>query len=139
MRDLLRRWARLAPSTRERGDEAEQRVVEFLLRQGYEVAERNYRWRGGEIDIVARDRGALVFVEVRSRERDGFLDPILSVTPPKLSRIVRTAEHYLASRAIPPSTPCRFDLAGVRGSGREMRVTLVRNAFTLDDLPGRRR
>jgi putative endonuclease len=124
-------------STRERGNEAEDTVAEFLVRQGYQVLERNYRWRGGEIDIVARDRGTLVFVEVRSRAHDGFLDPILSVTPAKLSRIVRTAEHYRLARQTPPSVPCRFDIAGVRGKGRDAGVTLVRNAFAIDDLPKR--
>ena len=59
---------------------------------------RNYRWKGGEIDLVFEDEDTreLVFVEVRARRLDALVDPIASITYPKQRKLCRTIEHYLA-------------------------------------------
>jgi putative endonuclease len=86
---------------------AAERVAEaFLLARGLRVIERNYRCRGGEIDLIAADGAALVFVEVRLRRSGGFGGAAASVTRAKQGRILRAARHYLAGR---PEVPCRFD------------------------------
>jgi len=102
---------------RVQGDAAEERACRHLDRSGFTIVERNFRMRGGEIDIVARKGDALVFVEVRSREVPGFGTPEESVTPAKRRRIVAAARHYLSK--VPPSSwrEARFDVIAIEGSG----------------------
>jgi putative endonuclease len=81
------------------------------------VVERNFRARGGEIDIIARDGNVLAFVEVRFREEDGHGLPEESVGSAKRKRIAAAARAYLST--IPPDSwrEARFDVAAVDGSG----------------------
>jgi len=102
---------------RAQGDAAEERACRHLERSGLTIVERNFRTRGGEIDIVARKGDALVFVEVRSREVPGFGTPEESVTPAKRRRIVAAARRYLSN--VPPCSwrEARFDVIAIEGSG----------------------
>lgn len=102
---------------RARGDAAEERACRHLDRSGLTIVERNFRTRGGEIDIIARMGDVLVFVEVRSREGPDFGTPEESVTPAKRRRIVAAARLYLSK--VPPSSwrEARFDVIAVEGSG----------------------
>ena len=102
---------------RAQGDAAEERACRHLERAGFTIVERNYRTRGGEIDIVARKGDVLVFVEVRSLESPDFGTPEESVTPAKRRRIVGAARQYLSK--VPPSSwrEARFDVIAVEGSG----------------------
>ena len=102
---------------RVQGDAAEERACRHLEGSGFTIVKRNFRTRGGEIDIVARKEDALVFVEVRSREVPGFGTPEESVTPAKRRRIVAAARHYLSK--VPPSSwrEARFDVIAIEGSG----------------------
>ena len=99
------------------GREAEESVCAYLGERGVRVVERNFRARGGEIDIIARDGDVLAFVEVRFREEDGHGLPEESVGPLKRRRIVAAARAYLAT--IPPDSwrEARFDVAAVDGGG----------------------
>jgi len=89
------------------GAAAEQLAARHLERQGLTVLELNYRCRGGEIDIVARDGATLVFVEVRLRRSAEFGGARASVDAHKQRRILQAARHYLAGR---PAQPCRCDV-----------------------------
>jgi putative endonuclease len=111
------------------GREAEESVCAYLRERGMEVVERNFRARGGEIDVIARDRDVLAFVEVRFREEDGHGLPEESVGPAKRRRIVAAARAYLAT--IPPDSwkEARFDLAAVDGSGGTMAIRYYPAAF----------
>jgi putative endonuclease len=102
---------------RAQGDAAEERACRHLEGAGFTIVERNFRTRGGEIDIVARKGDVLVFVEVRSREVPDFGTPEESVTPAKRRRIVATARQYLSN--VPPSSwrEARFDVIAIEGSG----------------------
>jgi len=102
---------------RAQGDAAEERACRHLDRSGFTIVERNFRTRGGEIDIIARKGDLLVFVEVRSREVPGFGTPEESVTPAKRRRIVGAARQYLSN--VPPSSwrEARFDVIAIEGSG----------------------
>ena len=99
------------------GGEAEEAACRFLERAGFAIAERNHRVRGGEIDVVARAGGLLVFVEVRSREDAAFGAPEESVDLAKRRRIVRAARAYLST--VPPATwrEARFDVIAIEGRG----------------------
>lgn len=80
-----------------------------LERRGYEVLARRYHTRAGEIDIVARDRETLVFVEVKARTTSEYGDPAEAVTPQKQARVAAMSRDYLARNAV-TETPCRFDV-----------------------------
>lgn len=99
------------------GDEAEERACRHLDWSGFTIMERNFRTKGGEIDIVARKGDVLVFVEVRSREIPDFGTPEESVTPAKRRRIVGAARQYLSN--VPPSSwrEARFDVIAIEGNG----------------------
>jgi putative endonuclease len=90
-----------------RGAAAEALAAEFLATRGLAIVARNYRCRGGEIDLIARDRELLVFVEVRLRTGKAFGGAAASITPVKRLRLERAARHYLAGLGSFP--PCRFD------------------------------
>ena len=111
------------------GREAEESVCAYLRERGMEIVERNFRARGGEIDVIARDRDVLAFVEVRFREEDGHGLPEESVGPAKRRRIVAAARAYLAT--IPPDSwkEARFDVAAVDGSGGGTAVRYYPAAF----------
>ncbi len=106
------------------GTAAEQRAAEHLAATGLRLVERNYRCRGGEIDLVMRDGAQLVFVEVRYRSGGSFGSAAESVDARKQGRLIVAAEHYLQRHRIRP--PCRFDVVGITGDGR---IEWLRDAF----------
>ncbi len=104
---------------RAQGDAAEERACRHLEGAGFTIVERNFRTKGGEIDIVARKGDVLVFVEVRSLGEPGFGTPEESVTPAKRRRIVLAARRYL-SKVTPSSwREARFDVIAIEGSGAD--------------------
>jgi putative endonuclease len=108
----------VAPTTRQRGNVAEDTALAHLQANGLKLAVRNYRTPGrggGEIDLVMRDRdGTLVFVEVRSRASSAFGGAGGSISQTKQHRIIFAARHYLLRLPSPP--PCRFDVVLVEDS-----------------------
>ena len=117
-------------STKQRGDDAESRALAWLLARGLVLVERNYRLargphaRGGEIDLILRDRdGTLVFVEVRARAGSGHGGAAASVGATKQQRLVFAAQHYLLRYDVLP--PCRFDVVAVDGE----RISWLQAAF----------
>jgi len=102
---------------RTQGAAAEERACRHLERSGFTVVERNFRTRGGEIDIVARKGDLLVFLEVRSREVPGFGTPEESVTPAKRRRIVAAARRYLSNVPASSWREARFDVIAFEGAG----------------------
>jgi putative endonuclease len=110
-----------------RGAQAEQLAARFLQQHGLKLLQQNYRCRFGEIDLILQDDATLVFAEVRLRGRSNYVGAAASITATKRRRLVRTAQHYLASLASIP--PCRFDVvlfSALDGAEPEW----VRNAFT---------
>ncbi len=89
------------------GAAAEALAADFLVARGLTIVERNFRCRTGEIDLIARERETLVFVEVRLRRSATFGGAAASITPAKRQRIARAARFYLARLGKEP--PCRFD------------------------------
>lgn len=113
-------------TTVQRGREAEARAASYLAGCGLREVARNFRVRGGEIDLIFRDGGTLVFVEVRSRRRGEFGGAAGSITAEKRRRLVLAARHYLAGR---PECDCRFDCVLIDGE----RLEWMKNAFAADD------
>lgn len=107
-------------TSQQTGEAAEQRALSHLLRQGLTLESRNYRVargpsaRGGEIDLILRDRdGTLVFVEVRARSAGSHGGAAATVSPAKRRSIVWAAQHYLMQ--LPRLPPCRFDVVAIDG------------------------
>lgn len=102
-----------------------------LERLGYAILARRYRTRFGEIDIVSREGGTIVFVEVKARRsrRAGAAE---AVTVRKRRRIAAMALDYLAwTQRL--ETPCRFDVVAIDGLGTDsMTVRVIRDAFVVD-------
>ncbi len=104
------------------GRAAEALAADHLARHGLKVLARNYRCRGGEIDLVCRDGTTLVFVEVRLRTSRDFGGAAESITAAKQRRIALAARHYLAGK---PWPACRFDAVLLDGA----HIEWIRNAF----------
>ena len=77
------------------GQQGEQVAADYLIAQGYEILDRNYHSRFGEVDLVAEKDECIVFVEVKTRTNDRFGLPEESVTPEKLAKIYDTALLWL--------------------------------------------
>ncbi|MBC7331034.1 MAG: YraN family protein [Synergistetes bacterium] len=93
------------------GRDGEERAVQYLKKRGYQILERNYFTRYGEIDIVAKKKGVNVFVEVKSNRS---WNAEYSFTPYKAKRVYKAAMIYLSSKNLCES-PYRFDLIAING------------------------
>lgn len=107
------------------GAAAEASAAQHLAAHGLKVLARNFRVKGGEIDIVCRDGGTTVFVEVRRRASADFGGAAASITVRKQQRLILAARHWLARHG---ETPCRFDCVLFDGSQLEWLI----NAFSAD-------
>ena len=117
-----------------RGAAGEQAAAEMLSALGYEILERNFRTRYGELDIVAADRDALVFCEVRSRVgRDGISWALRSIGPGKRLQLRKMAREWfrLRSGVHARRASVRFDAVAVAitPNGRVLAMEHVRDAF----------
>lgn len=117
-------------TTTRTGQMAENAAARFLEQRRLVVLARNYRCRGGEIDLVCRDGRTLVFVEVRLRRNAGFGGAAASITATKQRRIVLAAQHYLAASG-KHDPDCRFDCVLIDGADVQ-RIEWIRNAFSAD-------
>jgi putative endonuclease len=106
------------------GARAEDLCAAVLRAAGLRIVERNWRCRHGEIDLIAEERGTVVFAEVRMRASAAFGGAAESVTAAKRGRIIAAARLYLARR---PEAPCRFDVLLVDGEPSQVRW--IRDAF----------
>lgn len=97
------------------GRDAEDRALAYLQRHGLVLVERNWCCRGGELDLVMRDGGCLVFVEVRHRSGSAFGGAAASITPAKCRRLQRAAALYLQCHRL-DRMPCRFDAVLSQGN-----------------------
>ena len=103
----------------------EQIAAQYLQQKGYEILEQNYRCALGEIDLIARHEGYLVFVEVKYRSSTNKGYPQDAVNGAKQKRIYQTAAKYIAVHKLSYSIPYRFDVVSILGK----EITLIPNAF----------
>lgn len=113
-------------STVRAGKLGEQIALQVLRKKGYKILHQNFRSRFGEIDIVAEDRGVLVFVEVKARWSQKFGNPEEAVTPWKLRSIAKTGDYYKLTH---PNTPnlVRIDVVAIDIEGRKAKARLIKN------------
>ncbi len=113
------------------GIRGEELAVAYLKQNGLKIVERNFRCKGGEIDIIAKDGKTLVFVEVKSRKTLSYGLPQLAVTPFKQRQISKAALTWLAKNRQQDSL-ARFDVIAILLTGiTTHRIEHIRNAFDL--------
>lgn len=117
-------------TTRSVGQRGEDEAARHLEAQGLRLLERNYRCRGGEIDLVMREGNTLVLVEVRLRASAEFGGAAASVGPRKQRRFILAARHLLMTRPEFRSLPMRFDVVALDGGAADVaRIDWIRDAF----------
>lgn len=115
------------------GELGEEVAANFMIARGYRILERNFRCKGGEVDIIARDPGdkSLVFIEVKARRSLSYGVPQLAVTPFKQRQISKAALTWLSKNRL-HDTNARFDVIAIllSGDGRH-NIEHIMNAFDL--------
>lgn len=114
------------------GKQGEDLALAFLLKQGYRCIARNFRTRSGEIDIIAADGPTICFIEVKTRRQGSCGSGADSVIRYKQRHIAKVATQFLQSRHS-LDAPCRFDVVSVDYRDQEPRVSVIQNAFVLDE------
>ncbi|MFO7551546.1 MAG: YraN family protein [Haliea sp.] len=114
------------------GHSFEERAAQWVQAQGWQILQRNYRCKLGEIDIIAEDNQQLVFIEVRARSNRRFASAAGSVDRRKQQKLVRAAALYLRNAGSRQNFPCRFDVIAFdpRQSGQDAELRWIRSAFT---------
>ena len=112
-------------NTRKLGNEKENRAAEYIESHGGRIIERNYRSRMGEIDLIAKDEGAICFVEVKYRRSTAKGYPSEAVGAKKQFTISRVSDYYRMVRHLPDDIPYRFDVISITADD----IIWYKNAF----------
>lgn len=114
--------------TSETGARYEQLAAKHIQDSGLAIVTQNYRSKGGEIDLIAKDSNTIVFIEVKYRRHTSFGSAIEQVTQSKMHKLRRCAEHYIQYNNI--KQPCRFDVIGISGDhAAAPNIDWIKNAF----------
>ena len=112
------------------GKESESLAVGYLKKNGYKILEQNYCNKIGEIDIIAKEKGTLVFVEVKARKTHVFGNPKWAVTPKKQRKISMVALYYLKATK-QTHVKARFDVVTLSSLTDNPQIAIIKNAFEL--------
>jgi putative endonuclease len=110
------------------GTQGERITAEYLKARGYHILERNFRCKGGEVDLIALDGATLVFIEVKLRRSLTRGAPLQAVTPVKEARVRKAAQVYLAYCGS-IFNRIRFDVVAIMMSGKRTDITHLKAAF----------
>ncbi|MCL5127106.1 YraN family protein [Algibacter sp. L4_22] len=111
----------------ELGKKGEQLAVDFLLKNGYDIVERNYRYQKSEIDIIAKKIDVLAVVEVKTRSTSDFGNPEEFVKPKQIQRLVKAVDEYVISNSL--DVEVRFDIVAIVKEGKGFKIEHLENAF----------
>ena len=109
----------------------EEKAADFLKSSGYKIIAQNYKNRFGEIDIIAREKDTVVFIEVKARHTDTFGGPEAAVGRFKQGKISQAALCYLKENKL-LDKKARFDIVAIRYIDQAPKINLIKNAFELD-------
>jgi putative endonuclease len=112
------------------GKNGEESAESFLKNSGYKILTRNYKTKLGEIDIIAREKDCICFVEVKTRNSADFGLPKEAITPRKQRQIAKTALSYLKEKDLLDKR-ARFDVVSVLLDETGPKIELIKNAFEL--------
>lgn len=107
------------------GNEYEEKAADFLKQQGYQILEKNYFGRSGEIDLIAKEDCYYVFIEVKYRAKSKYGLPEEAIDYRKIQHITKTAMEYMREHHMSELVPCRFDVVVIL----EEEIKLIQNAF----------
>lgn len=110
------------------GKKSESLAVRHLKKNKYKILEKNYRTKAGEIDIIARDRDTLAFIEVKARRSDEYGHPKEAVTRQKQKKISLVAMQYLKETR-QSDARARFDVVSIRFDRNRPEIEIIKNAF----------
>lgn len=110
------------------GHQGEALAQKYLKKQGYKIIDTNFSCKSGEIDIIAKDNGVLVFVEVRSKTKTDYGSPIDTIDAKKQQKIKKTAQQYLLQLKT-EDIYCRFDVVAILWRSPKPEIVLYRDAF----------
>lgn len=112
------------------GDIGEIAAVRYLESQGYNIIDKNFRCKLGEIDIIAADNDVIAFIEVKTRSSELFGQPGEAVNYYKQRKIVKTALAFISNKKL-YDWMCRFDVVEIIADdfGNVININLVKNAF----------
>ncbi|MEE9583541.1 MAG: YraN family protein [Dehalococcoidales bacterium] len=120
----------MSTKRRDTGRLGEGLAREFLKKRGFRIVESNYRCPEGEIDIIARHKDVLIFIEVRTKTGPEFGSPEESITGAKKKRLIATAYHYRQAHAsLPPLWRIDFVAVELDRNGEPSRIELIENAI----------
>ncbi len=107
-----------------RGEQSEQLACDYLLQQGLQIKDRNFRCKYGELDIIMQESNTLVIVEVRFRKSDKYGGALESITRKKQSRIIAATQYYLMKNKL--RNTIRFDVIAL---STDTDINWIKNAF----------
>ena len=114
------------------GKIGEDLAVKFLRRKGYNILYRNWRCSFGEIDIVAQEKGFIVFAEIKTRRSDAFGAGYLSVNSAKQLKLIKLAQAFLKRYGL-TDRPCRIDIVSIKinidENNKPANIELIKDAF----------
>tara|TARA_R110000868_G_scaffold34370_1_gene123990 strand:+ start:2027 stop:2386 length:360 start_codon:yes stop_codon:yes gene_type:complete len=111
----------------ELGKKGEQLAVDFLLKNSYEIIERNYRFDKAEVDIIARIKDTLAIIEVKTRSTVDFGNPQDFVKPKQIQRLVKAVDEYVNVNSL--DVEVRFDIIAIVKEGKGFKIEHLENAF----------
>ena len=109
------------------GELGEKLAVEFLLKKGYVIQRRNYRYVKAEIDIIAQKGNTLAIIEVKSRSSELWGDVAETVSKKKITLLVTAADHYVTTNDL--DVEVRFDIITILKKGKDFHITHLEDAF----------
>jgi len=115
---------------KELGKRGEEVALRFLKKKGYRIIEKNYACKMGEMDLIAKEKDTLVFIEVKTRTSALFGPPQLAVNFSKQRQLSKVALNYLKEKHL-EEVKARFDVVAILLGGKEEEIELIRNAFDL--------
>jgi len=111
----------------ELGEKGEKLAVDFLLKNGYHIMRKNYRYLKAEIDIIAKKNDVLAIVEVKTRSSAFFENIADTVTPKKIKLVVMAANHYVIEQNL--EVEVRFDIITILKKSKGFDIEHLENAF----------
>lgn len=111
----------------ELGKKGEQLAVDFLLKEGYNIIERNYRFDKAEVDIIAQKEDVLAIIEVKTRSTADFGNPQDFVKPKQIQRLVKAVDEYVTTNCL--DVEVRFDIIAIVKEKNQFHIEHLENAF----------
>jgi putative endonuclease len=124
------RGHRLQREKKELGKKGEAVAVRFLKKEGYRIIEKNYICKMGEMDIIAREKDTLAFIEVKTRTTTEFGPPQLAVNSSKQRKLSKVALNYLKEKRL-EEVKARFDVVAILLCQKGEAIELIKDAFEL--------